>query len=60
MQDKINEQNLIDWWVERHGTKIGNLLFYLKRLWSENPEARIIIFSQVCTIIIIHTNNNGY
>lgn len=46
-QDKINEQNLQKWLVETEGTKIGNLLFYLKRLWTDNPSAKILVFSKV-------------
>ena len=35
------------WWVEKHGTKLGNFLFYLKRLWTDNPAAKVIVFSSV-------------
>jgi hypothetical protein len=45
--DKIFEQNLLNWWVEKHGTKLGNLMMYLRRLWYESPKAKVIIFSQV-------------
>ena len=33
--------------VERLGTKMGNLIYYLKKLWETSPNSRIIIFSQV-------------
>src|SRR5689334_6448668 len=33
--------------VESFGTKMGNMMFYLKRLWDRKPEARVILFSQV-------------
>jgi SNF2 family DNA or RNA helicase len=45
-QDKINEQNIQKWWVEKHGTKLGNFLFYLRRLWTDDPSAKILIFSR--------------
>jgi hypothetical protein len=34
--------------VEKYATKLGNLIHYLRKLWIEDPDARIIIFSQVC------------
>eukprot|EP01103_Thecamoeba_quadrilineata_P004929 TRINITY_DN1479_c0_g1_i2.p1 TRINITY_DN1479_c0_g1~~TRINITY_DN1479_c0_g1_i2.p1 ORF type:complete len:1029 (-),score=183.17 TRINITY_DN1479_c0_g1_i2:146-3232(-) len=32
--------------IEFYGTKVGNLLFYLKTLFSNTPTARVILFSQ--------------
>lgn len=47
MQDKLNEQHLLKWMVEKEGTKVANLMIYLKQLWDENPSVKVIIFSQV-------------
>ena len=33
--------------VEQYGTKMGNLVYYLRRLWEQTPDARVILFSQV-------------
>ena len=33
--------------VHNFGTKMGNLIYYLRRLWDKAPETRVIIFSQV-------------
>lgn len=33
--------------TEQFGTKMANLIYYLRRLWSHTPEARVIIFSEV-------------
>lgn len=37
--------------VENFGTKMGNMMFYLKRLWDKKPEARVIIFSQYNSVL---------
>lgn len=47
LEDKLREQNMLKFLVEKHGTKIGNIIFYLKKTWTENPSAKFIIFSQV-------------
>src|SRR5688500_16095336 len=39
--------------IETLGTKMGNLIFYLKKLWRTSPDSRVIIFSQV-TIFIFY------
>eukprot|EP00026_Physarum_polycephalum_P002152 Phypoly_transcript_02157.p1 GENE.Phypoly_transcript_02157~~Phypoly_transcript_02157.p1 ORF type:complete len:976 (+),score=126.80 Phypoly_transcript_02157:57-2930(+) len=39
------KQNLL-YLVDRFGTKMGNLVFYLKNLWEKDDSARVIIFSQ--------------
>ena len=39
---------LLDFLIEKQGTKLGNLFFFLKNLWAKNPRARVMIFSQVC------------
>lgn len=40
--------------VEHFGTKMGNMIHYLRKLWDKSEETRVIIFSQVskdgCTI----------
>ena len=33
--------------IHHFGTKIGNLVFYLKNLWEQDPSARVLVFSQV-------------
>lgn len=40
--------------IEHMGTKLGNLICYLKKLWTDNPDARVIIFSQVlfCFVVV--------
>ena len=37
--------------IEVYGTKMGNLIYYLRRLWEQTPDARVIIFSQVTPLI---------
>eukprot|EP00026_Physarum_polycephalum_P003972 Phypoly_transcript_03989.p1 GENE.Phypoly_transcript_03989~~Phypoly_transcript_03989.p1 ORF type:complete len:728 (+),score=155.12 Phypoly_transcript_03989:158-2185(+) len=43
---KEEQENLLNWLVETEGTKYGNFIFYLIRLWTKEPEAKVIIFSQ--------------
>eukprot|EP00026_Physarum_polycephalum_P006091 Phypoly_transcript_06132.p1 GENE.Phypoly_transcript_06132~~Phypoly_transcript_06132.p1 ORF type:complete len:588 (+),score=154.11 Phypoly_transcript_06132:77-1765(+) len=45
-QDKLKEQQFLKWLVEIHGTKMGNFILYMKKLWTDNPNAKLIIFSQ--------------
>lgn len=48
--------------VEHHGTKMGNLIYYLRRLWDHSPTARVIIFSQFDSVLWEMSsilNNNG-
>lgn len=47
MADKMKEHKLLQWLVEKDGTKLANLTLYLKHVWTENPAAKFIIFSQV-------------
>jgi len=37
--------------VERLGTKMGNLIYYLKKLWESSPNSRVIIFSQFDAVL---------
>jgi len=32
--------------IEKHGTKLGNLVVYLQKLFQSEPTTRVIIFSQ--------------
>eukprot|EP00026_Physarum_polycephalum_P009769 Phypoly_transcript_09904.p1 GENE.Phypoly_transcript_09904~~Phypoly_transcript_09904.p1 ORF type:complete len:401 (+),score=84.64 Phypoly_transcript_09904:182-1204(+) len=45
-QEKLLEHNLLQFLVQKHGTKLGNIIFYLKNLWTESPDTKVIIFSQ--------------
>lgn len=59
-QEKIDQQDLLKWWVAKEGTKLGNLMYYLKQLWTNTPAAKVIIFSQVrLSIIYADTNVTG-
>eukprot|EP00026_Physarum_polycephalum_P005981 Phypoly_transcript_06020.p1 GENE.Phypoly_transcript_06020~~Phypoly_transcript_06020.p1 ORF type:complete len:561 (+),score=164.54 Phypoly_transcript_06020:171-1685(+) len=46
LEEKIAEQNYTKYLVAKYGTKMGNVLAYLRRLWIHTPEAKIIIFSK--------------
>ncbi len=36
--------------IELFGTKMAYLIFYLRYLFRELPESRVIVFSQVCAL----------
>ena len=38
---------MLKYLVEQYGTKLGNLIHYLRKLWADDPNARVIMFSQV-------------
>ena len=35
--------------TEQYGTKMAYLIFYLRYLFMEHPQSRVIMFSQVCS-----------
>lgn len=46
-KNRLAEQVFLAHLVEKEGTKLGNLIFYMKKLWKDDPDARLIMFSQV-------------
>ena len=38
--------------IEVLGTKMANLIFYLKKLWINTADARVIIFSQFDSVLL--------
>ena len=47
LHDKIKQQNILNFLIEEHGAKIAHVITYLRRLWGDNPQAKILMFSQV-------------
>lgn len=42
------EEQILPFLINKCGTKTGNLLFTLRKLWTRDPFAKVIIFSSVC------------
>lgn len=47
-EDYVNKNTL----VQKYGTKLGNIVFYLKKLWYQSPATKVIIYSQVCLSLL--------
>lgn len=47
---------MLQFLIHKHGTKLGNIIFHLKKLWTESPSTKVLIFSQVDNPFIIYTN----
>jgi ERCC4-related helicase len=52
-QDDLNKAAEIKRLTEQHGTKMAHLIFYLRYLFKENPNSRVIIFSQVNIVLVL-------
>ena len=44
---KYLEAQVLKYLVEQYCTKLANLIHYLRNLWADDPNARVIMFSQV-------------
>ena len=47
MRDQMNKNAEVRKLTEQYGTKMAYLIFYLKQLMRDDPNSRVIIFSQV-------------
>lgn len=53
-QEDLNKATEIKRLIEQHGTKTAHLIFYLRYLFRDNPSSRVIIFSQVITVLLFY------
>eukprot|EP00026_Physarum_polycephalum_P001595 Phypoly_transcript_01597.p1 GENE.Phypoly_transcript_01597~~Phypoly_transcript_01597.p1 ORF type:complete len:1093 (+),score=215.01 Phypoly_transcript_01597:397-3279(+) len=60
--EPATEQMIRDFLIEKQGTKLGNVLLFMKKLWATQPRARVMIFSQFNALldqIFTIFDNNG-
>ena len=53
MREQMNKNAEVRKLTEQYGTKMAYLIFYLKQLMRDDPNSRVIIFSQVRCIYYI-------